>query len=345
MYKITPLFILAMQLKSSLFILICFIALACEKSNEYILDVPEGFPQPIIPEDNQLTEERILLGKTLFFEPLLSRDSSISCSFCHHPDLAFSDSLDVSPGVNGKNGFRNAPSLVNLAYLKEVNKDGGVVKLGLQAFVPIEDHDEMDISILKVIKRLQSIPKYEALSQKAYGRPIDPFTISRSLAAFQRTLISGSSRYDDYVNGDSTALNTLEQKGMNLFFSDRTSCSSCHSGFYFSNKEFLDNGTSIEHSDQGRKRVTGLESDRGRFRVQSLRNVELTGPYMHDGSIKTLKGVLENYNKGGKKSPNKDERIKPLGLDKEEKEAILAFLKSLTDWKFINKQIEDYNLH
>lgn len=332
--------------KLVLLLLICIVGCSTLVDDPaFELELPKGFPQPEIPANNKLSLKRVALGERLFFEPLLSRDTSMSCAFCHHPDLAFSDSLDISPGVNGKNGFRNAPSLVNTAYLKNVNKDGGVIKLGLQAFVPIEDHDEMDISILKVIERLKSIPEYDNLSQEAYGRSIDPFTISRSLAAFQRTLISGNSKYDQFVNGDSAALNEIEKKGMDLFFSPRTSCSSCHSGFYFSNLDFIDNGTLSEHEDQGRKRVTGLDSDMGKFRVQSLRNVELTAPYMHDGGLESLEEVIEHYNSGGKQSANKDQRIRPLGLEESEKKAIIAFLKSLTDWEFIEKQVAKYDIN
>ena len=214
--------------------------------------------------------------------------------------------------------------------------------MGLQALVPIEDHDEMDISVLRVIERLKTNALYQELSQSAYGRPIDPFTISRSLAAYQRTLISGNSAYDQYINGDSSALNEMELMGMQLFFSNKTSCSDCHSGFYFSNKAYFDNGTSLEYEDQGRKRVTGLESDRGRFRVQSLRNVGLTKPYMHDGGIGTLEEVIEHYDKGGLGSPNQDKRIRPLGLEKEEKQALVAFLRSLSDWEFIDAQVEKF---
>lgn len=218
-----------------------------------------------------------------------------------------------------------------------MNKDGGVVKLGMQAVVPIEDEAEMDFPLLDAAARLRKHPKYVALSQKAYGRFPDPFSITRALAAFERTFISGNSRYDRYVfQQQKEVLTDREIRGMKLFFSDRTNCSTCHKGFNFTNNEFENNGLQESYpNDPGRKRVTANPKDEGKFKVPTLRNIELTAPYMHDGRLENLASVVAHYNNGGRQHPNKNKLISPLGLSKEEQSDLVLFLKTLTDTSFI----------
>lgn len=300
----------------------------------YELTIPRGFPYPDVPEDNTLTTARVALGKRLFFDPALSRNLSVSCASCHKQELAFADDQAVSPGVDGQLGFRNSPTLANLAYLQEVNKDGGVPKLDLHALVPIEDHAELDFNILGLADRLNADPTYEADFLKAYDDAANPFTITRALGAFLRTLISGNSTYDQYLAGN-TSLNAEALAGEALFFSERTNCGSCHTGFNFTDNSFRNNGLYADYEDTGRQRVTILAEDVGKFRVPTLRNINLTRPYMHDGSLPDLAAVLEHYNKGGKDHPNQDPRIRPLHLTDEEQQQIIAFLHTLTDATFL----------
>lgn len=316
--------------------------IACVNNNEpptpspYQLQLPSYFPNPTIPVNNPLTKESIALGKKLFFDPILSRDSSIACNSCHHPVLAFSDSVAISPGVDGRLGLRNAPTLMNVAWLQLINKDGGITKLDLQAMTPIEDHEEMDISILKVAERLNAQADYVALSNEAYQRPLDAFVITRALAAYLRTLVTVNSPYDHFLEGNQKALSEAAIRGKDIFFG-QAKCSQCHSGFNFTNNGFENNGLYAEYVDKGRQRVTLLTKDEGKFRVPTLRNIELTAPYMHDGSLKSLKEVLSHYNSGGKTSANQSILIQPLNLSSFELADLEAFLRSLTDEAFVEK--------
>ena len=315
---------------------------SCQKDPEslldetpYALNIPNGFPAPVFPEDNELTVARVTLGKRLFYDPILSVDSTISCASCHKQELAFADDEAISPGVMGRKGFRNATTLTNIAYLSNVNKDGGVPKLDLQPIVPIEDHNEMAFPILEAADLLNTIPDYREAFLKAYDKEASPFTITRSLGAFMRTFISGNSYYDQYQQG----LNKLSSDalaGMALFFSERTHCSSCHSGFNFTDNSFRNNGLYEEYNDWGRRRVTLLMEDDGKFRVPTLRNIALTAPYMHDGSLADLEAVVQHYNSGGSNHPEKDALIHPLNLSETEQHQLLAFLNTLTDTSFIH---------
>lgn len=322
------------------YLLISFIFLltTCQQKQErYSLNLPPGFPEPEIPADNQLTVARVALGKQLFYDPILSRDSSISCASCHLPAMAFADAAPISPGVEDRLGLRNAPSLANLAYLTKINKDGGVAKLDMQAATPIEDENEMDLPITAAIERLKEKEIYPELFQKAYNQPPNPFTLTRALAAFGRTLISGNSPYDQFhFQKKSARLSESARRGMRLFNSERTNCSNCHSGFNFTNNSFENNGLFETFKDKGRARITLQPEDEGKFRVPSLRNVELTPPYMHNGSVTTLERVIDHYNSGGKEHPNKSPLIRPLHLSEQERKDLVNFLKSLTDSTFVN---------
>lgn len=303
----------------------------------YNLIIPVGFPTPEMPANNQLTVARVALGKRLFYEPLLSLDTSLTCASCHILSKGLADNQAISPGVHGRNGFRNPPTLTNVAYLDKVNKDGGVVKLGLQALVPIEDIDEMNLPIGQAASRLTDDSTYVKMAKQAYGRAPDAFVISRALAAFQRTMISGNSRYDQYhFQNKKGALTEQEKRGMDLFFSEKLNCSACHSGFNFTDNSFKNNGLYTEYKDQGRKRVTSIEEDNGLFRVPTLRNVGLTFPYMHDGSVATLEEVIDHYASGGVGFKNQSELVQGLEISKREKEDVIAFLHTLTDSTFVN---------
>lgn len=306
-----------------------------ESQQKYTLELPPGFDEMSFPADNELTADRVNLGKQLFFDPRLSSNSTISCGSCHNPALAFADDMPVSPGVEQRLGFRNAPSLANVGYKSRLFADGGVSTLEFQVLAPMDSHEEMDVSVLEVAERLKSDPSINALARKAYGRDVDPFVITRSIAAFERTLISGNSPYDRFINGDISALSEPAIAGMNLFFSDQLACSSCHSSFLLSDGNYYNIGLEDDYADNGRERITSNPSDNGKFMTPTLRNIALTAPYMHDGSIPTLEAVIEHFNTGGVNHTNQDNRVHPLNLSSEQKEQLVTFLHSLTDVEFL----------
>ncbi len=300
-----------------------------------IFNIPAGFPQPVYPIDNELTPERWALGKRLFFDPILSVDQSISCVNCHRPELAFTDGKSVSVGVAERTGMRNAPTLVNVAYHPYYTREGGVPTLEMQVLVPIQEHAEFDFNILEIANRLLQDSTYVQASLTAYNRIPDAFVITRAISCFERSILSGNSRYDQFNAGMWNALNALEKKGQQLFFSDRLACAKCHAGFNLTNYSFENTGLYEDYADPGRFRFTENESDRALFKVPTLRNVSVTAPYMHDGSFPDLTSVIEHYNKGGKSHPHKNPLIKPLYLSTSEKRALLAFLNSFTDEEFL----------
>lgn len=316
---------------------------ACESDNSSItpeikkVDVPSGFPEVVYPEGNEFSDIRWELGKKLFYDPVMSVDSSISCASCHKQEFAFADNLAFTPGVKNRPGTRNVPSLANVAYQPYFTREGGVPTLEMQILVPIQEHNEFGFNIVKISERLQKIDEYVKMSEAAYGRKPGHFVITRALATFERSLISGGSAFDyfEYRN-DKSALNESQKRGRELFFSEKTSCFECHSGFNFTDYSFRNNGLYEEYSDPGRKRLTGVDSDKALFKVPSLRNVALTAPYMHDGSIGTLEEVIEHYNSGGATNEQKSSFIRPLNLNEHEKNDLVNFLHSLTDYNFIN---------
>lgn len=300
-----------------------------------LLNLPEGFDTPDFPADNVLTTARWTLGKKLFYDVSLSRDSSISCASCHDPSLAFTDGRPVSIGVNGAMVLRNSPTLANLAYQPYFMTEGGVATLEMQVGVPIQEHAEFDFNFVLLTERLSGDLNYQRMSQQAYNRDIDPFVISRAIASFERTFISGRSSFDQFQNENSSALTESQKRGMDLFFSERTSCSNCHGGFTFTNYSFQNNGLYIDYTDPGRERLTGLEEDRALFKVPTLRNISVTGPYMHDGSFNNLQQVVDHYRSGGEDHPNKSELIRPLDLTDSEASDLISFLEGLTDTEFL----------
>lgn len=303
--------------------------------NDYA-QLPSGFPLRNIPLDNLLTLDRISMGRILFYDPILSRDSTVSCSSCHNPIIAFTDGLVKSRGINGQTLLRNSPSLANVAYHPYYLREGGVPTLEQQVLVPIQEHPEFDNNILLIADKLQFRKDIVDLSLKAYGRLPDPYTIVRSISAFERTFISGNSAYDQYFyQNKKDALSDSQIRGLELFNSERLNCTQCHSGFNFTSYAFENNGLAVDYPDNGRERLTGKEEDRALFKVPSLRNVEITGPYMHDGSIKSLEEVVDHYNSAGKNHPHKSQFIKALYLSTQEKIDLVNFLKSLTDFSFI----------
>lgn len=305
-----------------------------------LMEIPAGFPSIAEPADNVFSKARWELGKKLFFDPIMSVDQTLSCASCHKPELAFSDNQALSPGVENRPGTRNAPSLANVTYHPYFLREGGVPTLEMQVLVPIQEHNEFDFNIVLLAERLNTDSTYIAMAREAYDRTPDAFVITRAIACFERSLLSGYSPFDQYMNyGIPDALSPAAINGMQIFFSERTNCTACHSGFNFTNYGFENNGLYENYSDQGRFRHTGNETDRALFKVPGLRNVALTAPYMHDGSLPTLSSVVDHYISGGKNHPNKNHILKPIHLSSSERGDLIAFLESLTDETFISNPI------
>lgn len=326
----------------------CTVFISCKKDpafqhpEEDIMNIPMGFPLINYPVDNPFTKERWTLGKQLFYDKQLSKSNTISCASCHKQEFAFSDNVALSIGDNNATGTINAPTLTNVAYNPYYTFAGGVATLEMQTLVPIQEHNEFNTNMLDVIEKLKQNSSYNQQAQIAYGRPLDAFVITRAIATFERSLISGNSRFDDYYyKGKLNALTQSEQRGYQLFTSDRTNCNKCHSGFNFTNYAFENNGLYVNYADSGRMRLTQLPKDKAKFKVPTLRNITQTAPYMHDGNFLTLNAVIDHYNNGGKNHINKSSLIKPLALTVQEKQDLINFLKSLTDSSFIqNKNLK-----
>jgi cytochrome c peroxidase len=299
---------------------------------------PAGFPsEPLTataPADNALTEARARLGRRLFFDPQLSRSREISCGTCHRPERAFADADRVSAGVDGRRGTRNAPALVNLAWGEALFWDGRARTLEQAAGEPIENPDEMDLPLAEAVRRLRDDQTYQTDFSDAYGGPPSEANLPRALANFVRTLVSSGSAYDRFMRGDGTALSGAAQRGLTLF-NGKGGCFRCHPTPVLTNNGFFNNGTSLEGGDPGRKAMTGRAGDLGKFKVPGLRNVAVTAPYMHDGSLPTLEAVVDHYARGGDRRPNVDPLIQPLELGADEKAALVVFMRSLTDDAFL----------
>lgn len=292
--------------------------------------VPDGFPPLPVPDYNPLEPAKVALGERLFFDPILSGDQTVSCASCHNPDLAFSDGKPRSIGIDGRVGLRNSPSLINVAYQRLLFWDGGSFTLEAQVLAPLENKDEMNAELEPVLQRLRTDTTYIRLFDRAFGEAPSIRSLTQAVAAYQRTLVSTGSRYDQYVAGQTDALTTQERAGLDLF-NGKAGCVTCHAGPLFTNFSFENKGLSMALADSGRARITGLSSDFGKFKVPSLRNVALTAPYMHDGRFSTLETVLQHHNQGGSHTRNQSPMIKAINLTPEETSAIVAFLHSLTD--------------
>lgn len=302
-----------------------------EWNGPFPLELPPGFPMPTVPEDNPLTRASVELGRRLFFEPRMSRDGTMSCASCHFPDRAFSDTVALSIGVRGLPGMRNSPTLANVAYHPAYFRDGGVPTLEMQVLAPVHDELEMDHDITAVAHLLRDQEPYRTLSERAYGRTLDPWVITRAISSFERTLLSGWSRFDRHLQGDEQALSAQERRGWEVFSSPEVNCIACHGGFDLSDHSFHNVGQYLVYSDPGRERITLDEEDHGRFKTPTLRNIALTAPYMHDGAMTTLEEVVDHFATGGLPHPNKSPLMTPFTLTTDDREALLAFLHSLTD--------------
>lgn len=279
-------------------------------------------------KNEDLGELEIEFGRMLFEDNRLSIDNSISCKSCHIPELAFTDGKSLSNGVYGRKSMRNAPSLLNVGHFKKFMADAEVSSLEMQVLAPIQDPNEMGSSIKIILGKLKHDNRYQSLSQKIYKRKLDAYSITRALAAFERSLISENSKFDDFeASNYSGVLSRDELAGWKLF-SAKFNCIACHKLPHFSSDEARSNGIINDSLDLGRYRVTGKIEDKYCFKVPSLRNVELTGPYMHNGSIHTLEEVIALYSSN--RSNHADPLLDGVTISKEEQKQLVSFLKTLT---------------
>jgi cytochrome c peroxidase len=316
-------------------LLICgFVALRCGQTQD--LNATVLVPAP---SDNPQNAEKIALGRKLFFDKRLSLDGSISCASCHDPQKAFSDQRTKSIGINGQLSERNAPSILNAAFLKTAMFDAHLATLELQAIVPIQEPVEMGHNMKILIKQLRQIPEYQAAAQAIFGRDFDAWVLTRSLAAFERSLLSMNAPFDQYMAGNKKAMSKDQLAGWRIF-SDELYCTKCHPAPYFTTYEAANNGLYASYegkTDQGRFRIHHDSSDIGKFKIPSLRNLPLTYPYMHDGSINSMEAALEHYQKGGAGHPLQDPRILSFELSTKEKAQLLAFFNALVDTSYLRR--------
>ena len=336
-------------------------------------DLPAGFPAPLVPADNPMTREKIELGRRLFYDPRLSGNGTQSCSSCHDQRRAFTDGAATSTGSTGESTPRSSMSLANVAYLPTLTWANPLVtSLEQQALVPMFGEVPVELGGAgreqEILARLRAEPVYVALFPLAFPGDADPFSIlsvTRAIAAFERTLISGDAPIDRYERGDASALSAAALRGRELFFSERLECFHCHGNFLFSDSATFEGkkipeipfhntglynlgGTGAYPApNRGVYEITGKQFDMGRFRAPSLRNVAVTAPYMHDGSVATLRDALAHYAAGGRTittgpfagvgadNPYKSELIFGFTLSDGEADDLIEFLGSLTDLGFL----------
>jgi cytochrome c peroxidase len=304
--------------------------------------VKDYLGEPAEVTDNILTNEGIELGRKLFYDPILSNDGTMTCASCHKQENAFTDPRPFSEGTKkGDFGDRNAMVITNLAWDSNFFWDGRRQSLETQAHDPVSNPIEMNNNWKTVVSRLQIDKNYPNLFFKAFGtKTVDSNLVTKALAQFERTIISFNSRYDAYVfKGDTSIFTPSEKKGYQLF-TTVAHCNDCHSDVLLADNSLRNNGLDTQPKDVGLAQFTKNVSDIGKFKVPTLRNIEVTAPYMHDSRFNTLAQVVEHYNSGVKEnSPNIDEHIEPykkgLNLTSQQKNDLVAFLKTLTDNSFL----------
>lgn len=288
---------------------------------------PDAVPQS---KNNELTPEREILGRTLFFDPRLSGSNWISCASCHNPALAWGDGLPRAIGHGMKELGRRTPTVLNLAWAEALFWDGRAGSLEEQALGPIAAAGEMNLPLEDLEARLRSITGYRPLFEAAYpGEPVSKETVAKAIAAFERTVVSASAPFDRWVAGEEGALGEPARRGFALF-NGKANCAKCHSGWRFTDDGFHDLG--MEGSDRGRGKILeDIQASQFAFKTPTLRNVDRRAPYMHDGSLATLEAVVDYYDRGGTvKRPSLSREMHALNLTAEEKADLIAFLKALT---------------
>lgn len=321
----------------------------------YVMEHKPWYPPFNLPADNPLTEEGVLLGRMLFYDPIMSGDSTLSCNGCHRQNRAFSDSRRVSVGITGQLGTRNAMPLFNQMWNRKFFWDGRSTSLKEQVLMPIQAHDEMNLNIYDLIQKLERSPRYSVAFKKAFNvTDIKPVHISKALEQFIVTLISFNAPIDK-LWGRNDTLNVISApalRGLNLFMTPTQNggadCFHCHSNIpFFGNNSvsgsMANNGLDEVLTDMGFGNITGSMTDGGKFKIPSLRNIARSAPYMHDGRFQTLSEVLDFYSSGIKfNSPNLDINIashnQQLNLTQQQKDDIIEFLNTLTDTTYLNNK-------
>lgn len=292
-----------------------------------------ALPQVKAPADNPQSQAKVELGRRLFFDTRLSLDHRSSCATCHDPEKAFTDGLPRAKGFKGVTLRRNSPTVLNAAFNESQFWDGRAATLDEQCKGPLLSQDEMNMLDEKhLVERLSKVKGYRKDFQNVFGSGPTLDNVAHAIAAFERTLVTPGSRFDQYVLGDKNALTAQEKRGLVVFFG-KGACSECHKGANFTDNNFHNLGlvpAPGAPADPGRFAVSNNPEDKGAFKTPTLRNVALTGPYMHDGSSATLEEVIELYDRGGGDGPNKDKLIFKLNLSPQEKSDLVAFLKTLT---------------
>jgi cytochrome c peroxidase len=301
---------------------------------------PVGYPSgpitAVAPTGSPLTEARAELGRRLFYDKRLSRTGAIACASCHRHEHAFADPEMVSKGIDGRMGRRNAPTLVNRAWSSSFFWDGRASSLEQLVGQPIENPLEMDLPLADAVAAIGRDVTYVRDFATAFGgAPPSAETLRQALASFVRTLVSGNSPYDQHLRGHDGQFGTAARRGEALFFGT-AGCFRCHPGGALTNDGYFNNGTYVAGADPGRQTLTGRSGDLGKFKVPTLRNVAVSAPYMHDGSLATLRDVIDQYARGGRGDPTADPLIKPLALTDGDKSDLIAFLGSLTDTDFLS---------
>jgi len=280
----------------------------------------------VIPTDNEMTEEKIELGKQLYFDSRLSGDNKQSCMSCHSPGAGYGDGLKTFSGFQGHVGSRNSPTIINAAYYKEYFWDGRAGSLEEQALGPIQSEVEMNQDLIELVEELNAVPQYVEDFQSVFEDKISAENIAKAIAAFERTLTISDTAFDRYLAGDDDAISADAKEGMKLFVG-KASCITCHAGPALSDGLYHNLGA---EGDEGRLAVTDDEADLGAFRTPQLRGLEHTAPYMHDGSLATIEDVVDYYNEGGGTHTNKSALIKELNLTEKESKQLVEFLKSMS---------------
>lgn len=289
---------------------------------------PLGLPEVEIPADNPMTEAKIALGKQLFFDPRLSQDMTVSCASCHDPAKGFSNSDQFATGFKLQKGGRNAPTVINTAYGTLQFWDGRAKSLEDQALGPVQNPIEMAMTLEEVVGRLQKVDGYKKQFQAIFGTDVNSEGMAKAIAAYERTILSGNAPYDRYEKGDKSAMSAAAVRGKDLFFG-KGHCSACHAGPNFTDNGFHNVGVGMDkpQPDEGRAVITKLKGDTGGFKTPTVREIARSGPYMHDGSLKSLEEVVQHYIKGGVANPYLDEEIFPLKLTEQEVADLVTFMK------------------
>ena len=349
-----------------MFVVVLYLVSSASASEQFSFKVPTGIPSDLwsyfVPKDNALTPAKVELGRQLFFDARLSANARVSCASCHNPRFAFTDGKKTAEGINGRRGARNTPTLLNAMFSSTLFWDGRADTLEQQALQPLVDENEMgNASHEEVVKRLAGVPEYKGRFEAVFGAPMSAKLLAQAIAAYERTLVSANSPFDRFLQGDRSAMNESAQRGFNLFRT-KARCSVCHSvnqSFpFFTDGNYRNTGVAETLGNQprvspqtrpgrsrdcfvlldmqtakpelGRFTVTGNSVDLGAFRTASLRNVELTAPYFHDGSAATLAEVIRYYIRGGNQNSLRDWELQALNLTEAEQTDLIEFLKALT---------------